>query len=119
RVIVGRAGPGLLDLHETHRFPNTPVSLLGTLHWDILALYGGMLTGLRAAGQSGPLPGRPDHRRGGEDAGRRSGCRILRNYWHPAAAVQHQHPAHRDDGVAAASRRLDAAAHSRSTGLLA
>jgi rhamnulokinase len=51
RVIVGRAGPGMLDLHEAHRFPNTPVSLLGTLHWDILALYDGMLAGLRAAGR--------------------------------------------------------------------
>ena len=51
RVIVGRAGPGVLDLHEAHRFPNTPVSLLGTLHWDILALYDGMLAGLRAAGR--------------------------------------------------------------------
>jgi rhamnulokinase len=51
RVIVGRAGPGLLDLHEVHRFPNTPVRVLGTLHWDILALYNGVLAGLRAAGR--------------------------------------------------------------------
>jgi rhamnulokinase len=55
RVIVGRVGggpgAGQLDLREAHRFPNTPVSTLGTLHWDILALYDAIRTGLRAAGR--------------------------------------------------------------------
>jgi rhamnulokinase len=51
RVIVGRAGPGQLTLHEVHRFPNQPVSVLGTLHWDILSLYDGVLAGLHAAGR--------------------------------------------------------------------
>jgi rhamnulokinase len=56
RVIVGRVGSGpagtsRLDLHEVHRFPNTPVRALGTLHWDILALYDAVLAGLRAAGR--------------------------------------------------------------------
>jgi rhamnulokinase len=55
RVIVGRVGPGQLDLREAHRFPNRPVSLLGMLHWDILALYDGVLTGLRAAGRGADL----------------------------------------------------------------
>jgi rhamnulokinase len=49
RVIVGRVGAAQLDLHEAHRFPNTPVSVLGTLHWDILALHASVLAGLRAA----------------------------------------------------------------------
>ncbi|HWM97325.1 MAG TPA: rhamnulokinase family protein [Streptosporangiaceae bacterium] len=39
-------------MHEAHRFPNTPVRVLGTLHWDILALYRGMLDGLSAAARS-------------------------------------------------------------------
>ena len=56
RVMVGQvgAGPGggQLDLHEAHRFPNTPVRVLGTLHWDILGLYRGMLDGLGAAARS-------------------------------------------------------------------
>jgi rhamnulokinase len=52
RVMVGQAGGGRLDLHEVHRFPNVPVSVLGTLHWDILALYRGVLDGLRAAGRA-------------------------------------------------------------------
>lgn len=51
RVMVGRVGPGTLDLTEAHRFPNQPVRVGGTLHWDVLGLYAGVLDGLRAAGQ--------------------------------------------------------------------
>ena len=50
RVMVGRVGGDTLTLQEAHRFPNRPVSVNGTLHWDILALYQGVLDGLRAAG---------------------------------------------------------------------
>src|SRR5687767_2908328 len=50
RVMVARAGPDRLDLTEAARFGNEPVRLGGTLHWDILALYRGVLAGLRAAG---------------------------------------------------------------------
>ncbi|WP_229402910.1 rhamnulokinase [Micromonospora okii] len=50
RVMVGRAGPGRLKLTEAHRFANEPVRAGGTLHWDILALFKGVLHGLRAAG---------------------------------------------------------------------
>ena len=50
RVMVGRVAPGVLDLEEVHRFPNRPVRVGGTLHWDVLALYRGVLDGLRAAG---------------------------------------------------------------------
>src|SRR6185312_2404551 len=49
RVVVGRVGPGELDLTEVHRFPNTPVQLADGLHWDILALYQNVLDGLREA----------------------------------------------------------------------
>ncbi|MFJ4903415.1 rhamnulokinase family protein [Streptomyces sp. NPDC088727] len=51
RVMVGRVGPGTLELSEAHRFPNRPVRLPEGLRWDILALYAGILDGLRAAGQ--------------------------------------------------------------------
>ncbi len=51
RVMVGRAGAGELDLVEAHRFPNTPVKVHGTLHWDVLALYRGVLDGLSEAGR--------------------------------------------------------------------
>ncbi|MGP3984567.1 rhamnulokinase [Streptomyces sp. KR80] len=52
RVMVGRAGQRTLVLEEVHRFPNTPVRVGPTLHWDILALYRGVLDGLRAAGRA-------------------------------------------------------------------
>ena len=56
RVMAGQVGTGRggdqLELHEVHRFPNTPVRVLGTLHWDILGLYRGVLDGLGAAARS-------------------------------------------------------------------
>jgi rhamnulokinase len=54
RVMVGRVGPGLLELAEAHRFPNVPVEVRGTLHWDILSLFSDVLNGLRAAGRQAP-----------------------------------------------------------------
>jgi rhamnulokinase len=50
RVMVGRVGPGRLGLTPVNRFANEPVRAGGTLHWDILSLYRGVLDGLRAAG---------------------------------------------------------------------
>ncbi|WP_233624508.1 rhamnulokinase family protein [Actinoplanes sp. ATCC 53533] len=50
RVMVGRAGPGSLSLAAVNRFANEPVRAGGTLYWDILALYRGVLEGLRLAG---------------------------------------------------------------------
>ncbi|MGR3868022.1 rhamnulokinase [Streptomyces graminifolii] len=50
RVMVGRVGPDALELTEAHRFPNRPVRTPEGLRWDILALYAGVLDGLRAAG---------------------------------------------------------------------
>src|SRR5262245_30835923 len=50
RVVTARVGPGL-DLTEVRRFRNRPVRVAGTLHWDILGLYGNILDGLRDAGQ--------------------------------------------------------------------
>src|SRR3954469_21837813 len=53
RVMAARVGPERLALHEVHRFPNRPVRTAGTLHWDVLGLYAGILDGLRAAGRDG------------------------------------------------------------------
>lgn len=50
RVMVGRVGADSLALTEAHRFVNRPVRVPEGLRWDILALYGGVLDGLRAAG---------------------------------------------------------------------
>lgn len=49
RVVVGQVGRRRLDLHEVHRFANQPVTLPDGPHWDVLALYQGVLDGLRAA----------------------------------------------------------------------
>jgi rhamnulokinase len=58
RVIAARVGPRQLELTEVHRFPNRPVRTGGTLHWDVLGLYAGVLDGLRAAGrESGRVDG--------------------------------------------------------------
>ncbi|MER7480105.1 rhamnulokinase family protein [Streptomyces sp. NPDC126510] len=51
RVMVGRVGLDSLELTEAHRFVNRPVRVPEGLRWDILSLYGGVLDGLRAAGQ--------------------------------------------------------------------
>jgi rhamnulokinase len=50
RVMRSVVDADRLDLTEVHRFANEPVRVAGTLHWDVLALYREILTGLRAAG---------------------------------------------------------------------
>jgi rhamnulokinase len=50
RVMAARVDVEALDLIEVQRFNNVPVPVAGTLHWDILRLYRGVLDGLRAAG---------------------------------------------------------------------
>ena len=52
RVIVGRVAPRELELTELHRFPNEPVRVAGTLHWDILRLHHEVWAGLRAAARA-------------------------------------------------------------------
>ena len=54
RVIVGEVDGGSVGLHEVHRFPNRPVKIGGTLHWDVLGLYREVVDGLLKAG---PLDG--------------------------------------------------------------
>jgi rhamnulokinase len=51
RVMAARVGPQQLELTEVHRFANRPVRTRGTLHWDVLSLYAGVVDGLRAAGR--------------------------------------------------------------------
>ncbi|MGY1433584.1 rhamnulokinase [Streptomyces reniochalinae] len=53
RVVLGTVAGEGLTLEEVHRFPNRPVRIPGaggTLHWDVLGLYRGVLDGLCAAG---------------------------------------------------------------------
>ena len=50
RVMRARVGDGALEIAEVGRFDNVPVHAGGTLHWDALRIYRGVLDGLRAAG---------------------------------------------------------------------
>lgn len=52
RAVVG---PDRLELVEVTRFPNGPVKRSGALHWDIEALRGHIIAGLRAALAEDPL----------------------------------------------------------------
>ena len=51
----GRAMLGTLDdnqklrIQQLHRFPNGMINVRGVLHWDVLAMYREMLTGITAA----------------------------------------------------------------------
>ena len=47
RAVVGTLQDGRLALEEISRFPNEPVAILNTLHWDVLALHNNILKGLR------------------------------------------------------------------------
>lgn len=46
RVVLGRFGDRSLHLTEVHRFPNGPVELNGSLHWNLVGLYQQVLLGL-------------------------------------------------------------------------
>jgi rhamnulokinase len=49
RVVLGRVGPGRLEIEDVHRFPNLPVRTRDGLHWNIFELYRNILEGLRQA----------------------------------------------------------------------
>jgi len=53
RAVRGRFDGARLELEEVHRFPNRPVTVAGTMHWDVLRLFeelkAGIAAGLKAA----------------------------------------------------------------------
>lgn len=51
RVALGRLEGERLAVAEVHRFANVPVLVRGTLHWDVLRIFDGVLIGLAAAGR--------------------------------------------------------------------
>jgi rhamnulokinase len=51
RVMLGRIEGQALELVEVNRFANVPVRVAGGLQWDVLAIYRGILDGLRAGGR--------------------------------------------------------------------
>jgi rhamnulokinase len=53
RAVLGRLEHDRLLLEEIHRFPHGPVPLGGTLWWDVLHLWSGVLESLRACARRG------------------------------------------------------------------
>ena len=51
RVLAGEFDGERLGLKVVHSFPNGPVDLNGSMHWNIVALYGEILAGLTKARQ--------------------------------------------------------------------
>jgi len=49
RALLGIIKSGRLELHEIHRFPNGPVTVLGGMHWDVLKQFQDIKQGLKLA----------------------------------------------------------------------
>src|SRR6266850_1022214 len=50
RLMLGSLTSGKLTLEEIHRFPNTPLQVNGSLHWDIPQLWAELKVGLKKVG---------------------------------------------------------------------
>ncbi len=53
RAIIGIFDGHKLHIEDIHRFPNKQINILGHLHWDVLALFEEIKTGLKLAVQKG------------------------------------------------------------------
>ena len=53
RAILGTYSDGKLQLEEIHRFSNDPVSVRGTLYWDVLRLFFEIKQGITKALHAG------------------------------------------------------------------
>ena len=57
RVMSGRIGGNRVELNEMHRFPNSAVTVGGSLFWDVLGIHRETLVGIREVARTGPLHG--------------------------------------------------------------
>jgi rhamnulokinase len=53
RVILGTLTDEHLAIEEIHRFPNRPITVFGTLRWDVLHIFDELKTGLRKVAARG------------------------------------------------------------------
>lgn len=53
RAIIGILNDRKLQIEEIHRFPNKQIAIAGHLHWDVLALFEEIKTGIKLAVQKG------------------------------------------------------------------
>jgi rhamnulokinase len=49
RAVLGTLDAGKLTVHEVRRFPNTPLSLAGHIHWNVYALFDEMKGAMKDA----------------------------------------------------------------------
>ncbi|HWQ15543.1 MAG TPA: rhamnulokinase family protein [Roseiflexaceae bacterium] len=56
RALLGRWDGARFTLEELHRFDNGPVQVAGTLHWDVLRLWGGITEGIARYAAQHPEP---------------------------------------------------------------
>src|SRR5438874_12094361 len=54
RGVLGRFDGERLTLEEIHRFPNGPVRMLDTLHWDLPRLHDAIQASIRQAVSASP-----------------------------------------------------------------
>jgi rhamnulokinase len=52
RCVVAVLKNGKIKLHEVHRFTTHNINYFKSFHWDVLAIFDDMLTGLKKAGES-------------------------------------------------------------------
>lgn len=57
RVMSCEVTPNSVWLRECYRFSNAAVRVRGSLQWDVLGIYRGLLTGIREVARTGPLHG--------------------------------------------------------------
>ncbi|HYO81843.1 MAG TPA: FGGY family carbohydrate kinase, partial [Bryobacteraceae bacterium] len=57
RAVLGSFDGSALSMKEIHRFPNEPVRVAGSFHWDILRLWHEITNGIRAAAPAERLDG--------------------------------------------------------------
>ena len=53
RAMLGTLDGGVISMQEIHRFSNDPVSIHGTLYWDVLRLFHEIKAGISKAVQAG------------------------------------------------------------------
>jgi rhamnulokinase len=53
RIMLGTLADGKLALEEVHRFSNGPVTIAGTMRWDVLRIYDELKAGIRKVAARG------------------------------------------------------------------
>jgi rhamnulokinase len=110
RGVLGLFDGQRLHLEVVHRFANGPVRTLDTMHWDVLHLYGEMLSGLRKCAERGGIDSVGIDTWGVDFALLGRGGTLLGN-------PRHYRDPHTEDIMEAAFRRVPRAEIFRQTGI--